>query len=557
MPTIDQTKGRPRLRAPAPRRDAGGDEAAFACDVLVVGGGPAAAWAALSAAETGAKVILADKGYFGTSGATAPSNTGTWCVPPGDGRGPAVDARWKRTAGLGDRRWMLRCVDQCFENLSRLVEWGYPFPSDDGGNLYVANLRGPDYMRFMRARVKAAGVQILDHHPVLELLADGAAVAGAAGFNRRTGAAFRVEAGGTVLATGGCAFFERILGGTGLTGDGYLFASEAGAALSGMEFSGKYTLAPYGSSLNKGLPFRWASFYRADGTPLLDRDGTRVTNGIGSAERTIVEALIEGPVLARLDLAEPQIAEALRRGQPNCFVPYERMQIDPFCDLFPVEMKYEGTIRGTGGIRLTTSDCSVGVPGLFAAGDAASRENVTGGVSGGGAVNASWAMASGWWAGRGAAAGAARRRPAQGRLSPLGQAGLRPQGPAQAVDLAACVARVRSQIVPLERNYRRSAQTLAEGEAVAAGVWEELARHLAPAPADRLIARETVAVTHAARCVLAAAQLRTETRGAHRRADFPQEDGALQRRIVVSGQGHVVASFDAAEPSDRLEGIAS
>ena len=53
------------------------------CDVLVVGGGPAAAWAALSAAEAGARVVLADKGYFGTSGATAPSNTGTWYVPPG------------------------------------------------------------------------------------------------------------------------------------------------------------------------------------------------------------------------------------------------------------------------------------------------------------------------------------------------------------------------------------------------------------------------------------------------------------------------------------------
>ncbi|MCA0344983.1 MAG: FAD-dependent oxidoreductase, partial [Proteobacteria bacterium] len=31
-------------------------------DVLVVGGGPAAGWAALSAAEAGARVVLADKG---------------------------------------------------------------------------------------------------------------------------------------------------------------------------------------------------------------------------------------------------------------------------------------------------------------------------------------------------------------------------------------------------------------------------------------------------------------------------------------------------------------
>lgn len=46
-------------------------------DVLVVGGGPAATWAAVAAAEVGASVILVDKGYVGTSGATAPANPGT------------------------------------------------------------------------------------------------------------------------------------------------------------------------------------------------------------------------------------------------------------------------------------------------------------------------------------------------------------------------------------------------------------------------------------------------------------------------------------------------
>ncbi|MFJ5994885.1 FAD-dependent oxidoreductase [Streptomyces sp. NPDC092370] len=40
-------------------------------DVLVVGGGPAATCAALKAAQDGADVVLAGKGYCGTSGATA------------------------------------------------------------------------------------------------------------------------------------------------------------------------------------------------------------------------------------------------------------------------------------------------------------------------------------------------------------------------------------------------------------------------------------------------------------------------------------------------------
>ena len=44
-------------------------------DVLVIGGGPAGTWAAIAAAARGAKVTLVDKGFCGTSGATAPSGT--------------------------------------------------------------------------------------------------------------------------------------------------------------------------------------------------------------------------------------------------------------------------------------------------------------------------------------------------------------------------------------------------------------------------------------------------------------------------------------------------
>ncbi|MDX0952770.1 FAD-binding protein [Sinorhizobium medicae] len=511
-------------------------------DVLVVGGGPSAAWAALSAAGAGVRVVLADKGYHGTTGATAPSNTGTWCVPPGEGRAASVEQRFKRTAGLADRRWMLRSADRAYENLQKLVEWGYPFPSEEDGSLYIANLRGPDYMRFMRQRVQKAGVTILDHHPILELLGDDSHVGGAAGLVRRTGASFRVSAGAVVLATGGCAFFERILGGTGLTGDGYLLAVEAGAALSGMEFTGKYTLAPYGSSLNKGLPFRWATFYRKSGEVLRDERGEPVTNGIGGGERQVAEAILSGPVYARLDLAEPAMRDWLRRGQPNCFQPYERMGVDPFEDLFRVELKYEGTVRGTGGIRIVSSDCGTGIAGLYAAGDAASRENVTGGISGGGAINASWAIASGWWAGHGAALHARRRQGRDGgRLHPLGTTGLRGPGEGENVDLAAVARTAHDEIAPLDKSYWRTAATLEASRRTLEDLWSRLGQAKPPTGIERLRSREVASVTASARWTVAAALLRTESRGVHRRRDFPKENEAQASRIIVSGLDRVTA----------------
>ncbi len=141
-------------------------------DVIVIGGGPAGAWAAWAAAAAGCKVILVDKGYFGTSGATAPSNTGTWCVPPGPGRMAAVDKRAVKTGGLSYRDHVGRVLASAYDGLLHLARQGYGFPHDDAGELYIANLRGPDYMRFMRRQVKAAGVTVLDHHPAISLLAD-------------------------------------------------------------------------------------------------------------------------------------------------------------------------------------------------------------------------------------------------------------------------------------------------------------------------------------------------------------------------------------------------
>ncbi|TPM56522.1 FAD-binding protein [Mesorhizobium sp. B2-2-4] len=538
-----------------PQRSAS-DRLQLQTDVLVLGGGPSAAWAAVAAAESGAQVVLADKGYLGTSGATAPSNTGTWCVPPGDNRHAVVERRWQRTGELADQRWMLRCVDTAYRNLLRLSEWGYPFPSEDDGRLYIANLRGPDYMRFMRRRVLLAGVTVLDHHPALELLSDGDAVVGAAGIGRQAGQDWRVDANAVVLATGGCAFRERILGGTGLTGDGYLMAAEAGASLSGIEFTGKYTLAPFGSSLNKGLPFRWASFHREDGSPILGPTGEPLRNGIGDREDEVARALIEGPVYARLDQAEPALQGWLRQGQPNCFVPYDRAGVDPFTELFRITLRAEGTVRGTGGIDIVSDDCATGVPGLYVAGDAASREIMTGAVSGGGAVNSSWALASGWWAGKGASTHSKRRggRAFRDTVEPLGQAGLRPAASPRA-DIAAgeVIEAVRNEVTPLDKNFFRNGESLEKSRGRLESVWRDVRDHLRGEGVDRVRAREAASIVAAGRWSVAAALHRTESRGMHRRTDQPGKNPALAHRLVITG----VDDFRIAGAPVRLAELAS
>ncbi|MFT4269237.1 MAG: FAD-binding protein, partial [Xenophilus sp.] len=377
-------------------------------DVLVLGGGPAGTWAAVSAAAQGARVVLADKGFCGTSGATAPSGTGLWHVSPeGGARDQAKASRLAMGGHLAEPAWMDRVLSQTWDGVEQLKDWGYPFPADELGRLRCNSLQGPEYMRLMRKRVKAAGVRILDHCPALELLVDAdGVVAGAAGVRHHPGARgdaqgterWAVRAGAVVIATGGCAFLSRALGCNVLTGDGYLMAAEAGAQLSGMEFSNAYGLGPAFSSVTKSLFYNWATFYDGAQGPVIEGAGSSHGRGV------IAQHLRHGPVFARLDKADGQIQAWMRVAQPNFFLSFDRLGIDPFTQRFPVALRLEGTVRGTGGLDLAGEDCATTVPGLYAAGDAATRELICGGFTGGGSHNAAWAMSSGGWSGAGAAA---------------------------------------------------------------------------------------------------------------------------------------------------------
>ena len=210
--------------------------------------------------------------------------------------------------GVADQRWMLRTVDQCYENLQRLVEWGYPFPTRArAASSTSPTCAAPTTCASCAAGCFAAGRQGPRPPPGARSSCPTATtVTGAAGLVRapaRTGASRPAPSCSPPAAAPSSSASS---GATGLTGDGLLMAAEAGAALSGMEFTGKYTLAPYGTSLNKGLPFRWAIVPRrgrhaAPATPRASRS----SNGIGGgARRTSPGRSSPGPVYARLDLAE-------------------------------------------------------------------------------------------------------------------------------------------------------------------------------------------------------------------------------------------------------------
>jgi succinate dehydrogenase/fumarate reductase flavoprotein subunit len=100
---------------------------------------------------------------------------------------------------------------------------------------------------------------------------------------------------------------------------------------------------------------------------------------------------------------------------------------------------------------------------------------------------------------------------------------------------------VHDEIAPLDKSYWRTAATLEASGRTLEGLWSRLNEASPAAGLDRLQTREVAAVIASARWTVAAAALRTESRGVHRRRDFPGESEAQASRIIVSGLDRVTA----------------
>jgi succinate dehydrogenase/fumarate reductase flavoprotein subunit len=454
-------------------------------------------------------------------------------VPPdSEARARAIDARHEQSGGLARKELMASVLETTYQQLSRLAEWGFPFPTDDSGLQYRANLRGADYMAFMRAQLRRARVTVLDHSPAQELLVSDGAVVGIGGYRLQRESAYHVRAAAVVLACGGVAFLSKTLGCDVNTGDGLLMAVEAGAELSGMEFSAQYGICPAYSSVTKGLPYFWATFTDEAGR-VLESDKNRML--------LVARALQNGPVYAVLDKASPDVQRWLRDGQPNCFLPHDRLGVDPFTQRFPVTLRCEGTVRGTGGIRLTQDDGRTRVPGLYAAGDAASREGLTGAASGGGAPNAAWAISSGSWAGTGAAlfARAQPERTDDRTVRGAGVVGFRPSSETRGVSTHELVEVARREVLPLQKNLFRTRERLTASLVELDDAWRTAGAHLHAVGRARVRAREAAALLATARFAYRSALVREESRGLHRRLDHPEVDPEYIHQYATSGLDEV------------------
>ena len=178
------------------------------------------------------------------------------------------------------------------------------------------------------------------------------------------------------------------------------------------------------------------------------------------------------------------------------------------------------------------------MPGLYAAGDAASREVIVGARTGGGSPNAAWAIATGSWAG----AAASRFAKAHSGLQAVDVDALRAQ--LATSDPHAAAETLERDVRPPEVHlFRRESRLTAALRTIEAALATR-----APAEASLAASRSAHALMYVAKLSYTSALARRETRGMHRRDDLPLQDG-LASRLLIGGVGD--------EPALRWQDIAA
>lgn len=530
-------------------------------DLLVLGSGVAGLSAAVRAADAhNMRVGVLTKG-------TLPQSTTRWA----QGGVAAVlhddpdstDLHLADTlacgAGLCDTDAVRVLVDEGPDRVLDLIALGAAFDRDPDGELQLAREGGHSQARIVHAGGAATGWEVeralvvaaqrsasalYEHHFAVDLIVEGGRCRGVTAIDA-DGERITVRAANVLVTTGGAGqLYAVTTNPVETTGDGIAMALRAGVAVADVEFVQFHPTALHHEAMPRPL---LSEALRGHGALLRDPAGERFVDElqprdvVSRAELEVMVAqgidhvLLDARHLEDFETRFPTIAEALAQ-----------VGLDATRDLLPVAPAAHYTCGGV----VTDLDGATSLPGLWAAGEAsctgvhganrlASNSLLEGMVFGPRAVEA---IERGQV---GAAASGAMRAVLGGDTEggPVGPGTVggrllaRPDAvaagdPPAAGDVDWAAARVRLQrAMTAGAGVIRDANTLAEAGAVAdttAGLVAAAGDGLPPA------GHEVANLAEVARAVVAAASVRTESRGAHARRDHPDTDPAQRLRVVLA-----------------------
>ena len=539
-----------------------------ALDVLVLGSGVAGLSAAVRLAAplgasghdgAGLRVGVLTKAELSQS-ATRWAQGGVAAVLGGDE--DSTDLHLADTlaagAGLCDADAVRVLVDEGPSRVHELIAMGAVFDRQPGGALALAREGGHSTARVVHAGGAATGAEVeralvdatrasaaavLEEWFALDLLVDGGRCRGVVAM-APDGRVVEVRATHTVLATGGAGqVFSVTTNPAEATGDGLAMSLRAGVPVADVEFMQFHPTALHHPAMPRPL---LSEALRGHGALLRDARGERFVDEL--APRDVVSRAMAGRMheqgVDSLWLDATALASFGSRF-PTISAELAAIGLDPATDWLPIAPAAHYL---SGGV-LTDLWGATALPGLWAAGEVACT-----GVHGANRL-ASNSLLEGMVFGARLAEtildGGDGPTPTgvlapvlEGREDPIDAPGP-PEGedvvdsdgldPLDGSSGSADVAKARDLLqraMTEGAGVVRTAASLARAGRVVAAV----AGATTATPADRA-AGELANLLTAARSVLVSATLRTETRGAHARGDFPETSDAWRCRIVHGPDG--------------------
>ncbi len=538
-------------------------------DILVVGSGAAGMYAAISASRDGADTVLVDKSLIGRGGATIMAQM-TVAAAIGEQEPDHWTHHLRDTIESGRRLCNEELASALCEEaparIRELEDWKIGWAREGirikqvmapGHNVercvYVDFLNtGPAVAKTLRTQVRRQDhLRRAGELAITNVVVKEGQVVGAVGLNLGTGEAVRIDAKAVILAAGGLTrLYRRNSASVNMGGDAYALALRAGAGLIDMEFVQFFPIGHLAPRMVGMDPIMWDPFRYKLGGRLLNGDGEEFVQNYGHAEAT-------DKYTAPRDVASYAILQedAAGRGSPagGAFLSFEHISetelrqafgsvIDRLAandiDLTKRSIEVAPIAHYHMGGVCVDARMETEVPGLFAAGEAVGGANGANRLSG----NAlSEAFVFGERAGRFAAAYVTGRqsawseeaaRTALDEIEASRNVAVRGMGPG----LAGMLVELQ-ELMWWDAGLLRTQGGLDKALARIREMRSEIGDH--PSQSDHRFAllmqdwfdlRNSLLV---AEVIVLGAQIRTESRGAHQREDFPRSDPGQEHNLVT------------------------
>lgn len=394
-------------------------------DIIIIGGGIAGCMAAIRASESGAKVVILEKGNTLRSGSAATGIDHCWTYIPEIHEkllsiDDLVDDHVAFGKGMVDRSLVRMIAENSYQRVLDLERFGMEMRDERGQFRLIKKIhRAPTFLHFagrdlkvkLTEEVKRRGVQIYNRMMVAELLVENGRVAGVLALATREGKWYACQGKAVIISTGGVVRLYRNPSGMPSnishpphnSGDGHAMAFRAGAKLLNMELLTFHTGPKNFHRAGRGsyVPGRMVDGL---GQPLGKNAASRDTRTLDrTAEGVDVyrKAIEDGRGPLYMDLTgntneqNQYIRWALYNEGNTSFLNYlDETGIDFNKDVIEFT-DYEPKLQfGHSGVEINTR-CESSLPGLFVAGDTI-----------GGAIRSvcPGALVMGWIAGENAAA---------------------------------------------------------------------------------------------------------------------------------------------------------